>query len=207
MADDVVWYVAYGSNLSFERFAVYLTGGPIPFSTTGRHQEGARDPAPPTGDQPFTLERSLLFTGSSPQWGDGGTAVVDHDHNPITPTLARAYRIARTQFEDVLAQENRLATPVQLDLGALLAGPIDVANRKYGRVDLVGEIEGEPAVTLASPQQPSGLAPADLSYLRVMAIGLAEAWGFDPRAAADYLSSRPGNAGRFDPSRLADDLS
>lgn len=206
MNSEAVWYVAFGSNLALERFSVYLTGGPIPFSTTGRHQVGARDPSPPTGDQPFTLERSLLFTGSSPQWGDGGTAAIDHDHNPVTPTLGRAYRITLGQFEDVLAQENRLDVPVALDLGALLARPLDVVDRKYGRAELIGDIEGEPAVTLASPVRPTGLAPADASYLRVMARGLGQAWDMDARAAADYLSSRPGNAGRYDPAALAEQL-
>lgn len=203
MADRHVWYAAFGSNLSAERFGVYLSGGPIPFSTTGRVQQGARNPTAPTADRPFTLERSLLFTGASPQWGGGGTAVIDTDHNPITPTSARIYRITLEQFEDVFAQENRLDTPIALDIGALLAGPVDLTDRRYGRVELLDEIDGEPVMTFTSPQRPTTLAAADPSYLRVMALGLAEAWGLSARQAADYLAMRPGNAGVHDPAQLA----
>lgn len=206
MSESNVWYVAYGSNLSAERFAVYLTGGPIPFSTTGRVQAGARNPTLATASQPFTLERSLLFNGSAAQWGGGGTAIIDSDHNPITPTLARAYRITLEQFEDVFAQENRLDAAVPFDVGALLAGPLDLSDRKYGRVELVGEIDGEPALTFTSPQRPTGLAAADVSYLRIMGIGLAESWDLSSRAAADYLAMRPGNAGVHDPAALATSL-
>lgn len=205
-ADSYVWYAAYGSNLSAERFGVYLTGGLIPFNTTGRVQDGARNTAPATADRAFTLQRSLLFNGSASQWGGGGTAIIDSDHNPITPTMSRAYRITLEQFEDVFAQENRLDNPVPFDVGRLLGGPLDLSTRKYGRVELVGEIDAEPVLTFTSPQRPTGLAPADVSYLRVMAIGLAEAWGLDARAAADYLAMRPGNAGVHDPAKLATTL-
>lgn len=207
MSDTHVWYAAYGSNLSSERFAVYLTGGPIPFSTTGRVQAGARNPTPATEDRPFTLERTLLFTGAARQWGDGGTAIIDSDHNPVTPTLSRVYRITMEQFEDVFAQENGLDAPIPFDAGALLAGPLDLSHRKYGRVELVGEIDGEPVLTFCSVERPTGLNAADPSYLQIMAIGLAETWDMDVRAAADYLAMRPGNAGVHDPAALATTLS
>lgn len=206
MTDTYVWYAAYGSNLSAERFGVYLTGGAIPFSTTGRVQDGARNAAPATADRPFTLERSLLFNGSAPQWGGGGTAIIDSDHNPVTPTLSRAYRITLEQFEDVFVQENRLDAPIPFDIGALMAGPVDLTDRKYGRVELVAEIDSEPVLTFTSPHRPKGLAPADVSYLRIMGIGLRETWDLSPRAAADYLAMRPGNAGFHDPAVLATSL-
>lgn len=203
MTDTYVWYASYGSNLSAERFGVYLTGGPIPFSTTGRVQDGARNPAPATANQPFTIERSLLFTGKAKQWGGGGSAIIDTEHNPVTPTLSRAYRITLEQFEDVFAQENGLDAPIPFDVGALIAGPIDLSSRKYGRIELVGEIDSEPVLTFCSPQRPTGLNPADASYLRVMGIGLMETYELSARGAADYLVMRPGNAGFHDPVELA----
>lgn len=206
MTAQHVWYAAFGSNLSADRFSVYLTGGPIPHSTNGRIQKGARNPSLPTADEAFVMERSLLFTGASPHWGGGGTAAIDADHNPITPTMARAYRITLEQFEDVFAQENRLDAPVTVDLPPLLAGPVDLVDRKYGRVELMGEIGTEPVVTLTTRQRPTELAAADPSYLTVMGKGLVESWGLSPRAAADYLASRPGNAGFFDPDELATTL-
>ena len=206
MNEPHVWYAAFGSNLMAERFHVYLTGGAIPLSTTGRVQRGARNPALPSGDQPFHLERSLLFSGASAQWGGGGTATIDAHHNPISPTMARVFRITLGQFEDVFAQENGLAQPVAVELGPLQAGTVDLTDRKYGRVERVGEIDGEPVVTLASPAPPAALTTADLSYLTVMGRGLMQSWNVTARAAADYLASRPGNAGFVDPGILATTL-
>ncbi|CCH80358.1 hypothetical protein BN12_90013 [Nostocoides japonicum T1-X7] len=43
--DDLVWYAAYGSNLSLERFHCYVAGGRPP---GGRHTyPGCRDASPP----------------------------------------------------------------------------------------------------------------------------------------------------------------
>ncbi len=202
--DISIWYAAFGSNLRRERFAVYLTGGPIPGSTTGRIQEGARDTSPPTGDRPFVIERSLLFTGRSPQWGDGGTAAIDSDHNPITPTLGRAYRITSGQFEDVFRQENLEPEILSVDLETLAArGHLDLSSRKYGRVDVVGAIDNELVLTITTPGRPSNLQPAHQSYLEVMAAGLISCHGLSAVEAARYLASRPGNAGLVDPTALA----
>lgn len=205
-ADDAtgIWYAAFGSNLFRARFCVYLTGGQIPGSPSGRVQEGARNPALPTGDRPFTIERTLLFTGRSGQWGDGGTAAIDSDHNPVTPTLGRAYRITLSQFEDVVRQENRLPQTPEIPLDLLAEqGHLDVSSNKYGRVAIVGEIDGDPVATITTPGRPANLQPAHESYLRVMARGLIESHRLGVEEAAGYLASRPGNAGLVDPGALA----
>ncbi len=205
--DEMLWYAAFGSNLLRERFLVYLTGGTIPGSTTGKVQAGARNPALPSGDQPFAIQRTMVFAGASPQWGNGGTAAVDHDQDPTTPTLGRAFRISLSQFEDVVAQENRLAAPPSIDLAAAVAGEwLDVSPNKYGRVALVGRIEDEPVLTITTLGRPANLTPAHNSYLAIMASGLEQTWGLGPPEAAEYLSSRPGNFGHVDPVALAEYL-
>src|SRR5438132_918472 len=71
-----VWYAAYGSNLSRERFDVYLRGGtPV----GGRHEyPGCRDQSPPVEDQRWDCRSSLRFGGKRPSqtWG-GGVALID----------------------------------------------------------------------------------------------------------------------------------
>lgn len=202
--DRSLWYVAFGSNLLRERFLVYLTGGPIPGSTTGKVQDGARDVSPPTGDQPFVIERTLLFCGRSDNWGGGGTAAVDADHNPVTPTLARAYRITSSQFEDVFRQENREPELIEINVDHLANRKnLDLSQRKYGRLSVVGEIDGEMAATITTPTRPNDLRPADPSYLVTMARGLMSSHGLTAKAAADYLASRPGNAGWINPAEFA----
>ena len=53
--DDPVWYVAYGSNLSRERFRAYLEGGrPV---GSRRHYAGGRDTSPPRESRVLRLRR------------------------------------------------------------------------------------------------------------------------------------------------------
>ena len=201
--ERAVWYSAFGSNLLRDRFIVYLTGGVIPHSTTGRIQEGARDNSLPTGDRPITIDRTLVFAGSSGQWGDGGTAAVDPDLDRSTPTLGRAYRITCRQFEDVFRQENRESSAVPLDLDALTRdGYVDLSNGKYGRAVVVGSVGDELAVTITTRERPTSLRAAHTSYLSVMAKGLMESWGLSEKAAAEYLATRAGNAGTVDPNEI-----
>ena len=60
---ELVWYVAYGSNLSRARLQEYLDRGP--------------DPSPPRDDRPLTIGHPLFFAGRSKVW-TGGRAYVDH---------------------------------------------------------------------------------------------------------------------------------
>jgi hypothetical protein len=98
--DDLVWYVAYGSNLSRERFLRYLG-------------------EPPLADRPLTIGHALWFGGESVVW-TGGRAYVDHESQPGRRTLARAWLLSRAQWDELHRQENGPEGdryPVLLDLG------------------------------------------------------------------------------------------
>ena len=108
MADDLVWYAAYGSNLWPERFACYLTGGTAPGSTTA--SPGARNPAPARATEASKCDHERFYAGESRRWHGGGVAFLatdPGDHN----TPLRLYLITTEQFEDVFAQENGLDAP------------------------------------------------------------------------------------------------
>ncbi len=203
-----IWYAAFGSNVHRDRLLVYLTGGTIPFSPSGRVQEGARDASEPTGDQPFLIERTLLFAGRAKQWGDAGVAFCDSDHNPITPTHGRAYRLTAGQVEDVFRQENGQSEliPLDFDLLSATAPRLDRPELRLGSVQRLGEIGGEPVVTITSPSRPPALNAAHVSYLTVIGHGLMTSWDFSAQEAAFYLASRPGNAGIVDPVELTTTL-
>src|SRR5438552_4124720 len=83
-----VWYATYGSNLSRERFDVYLRGGtPV----GGAHTyPGCRDPSPPASDRPWECDFGLRFGGRSQTWG-GGVALIDRIPGEL-PTKLRLYR-------------------------------------------------------------------------------------------------------------------
>lgn len=205
--DQPVWYVAYGSNVLKERFLTYLQGGPIPNSTTGQRQDAARDSSLPTSDQPYAIDRTLFFAGSSSRWGDGGVAFLDADTRPASEVKGRAWRITLGQFEDLFRQENGLSDLVPIDFDNLVsAGRLEVVDRWYGRVEVVGQIEGLPVLTLASPKLPADTAPAHISYLAVIAEGLGQSWGLTAEESADYLAQIPGIQGRYAATAILADL-
>ena len=82
--EDVVWYVAYGSNLSRARLQEYLDRGP--------------DPTPPRADRPVTIGLTLYFAGGSMLWG-GGRAYVDHVAATLRGALERCIEAATTSEE------------------------------------------------------------------------------------------------------------
>jgi hypothetical protein len=206
---DLVWYAAYGSNLSTNRFLTYLNGGPVPHSPAGRVQAGARDRSPPLDSRPLVLPHPLLFARSSAGWGGGGVAFLGADPVGAT-TLGRAWLITRNQFADVAGQENGQALSLDLDavdLSALKPASLEVCDGWYGRVLLLGPgPDGHPLVTITCPSADElARRPAHASYLRVIGIGLMETWLLSPAAAARYLADRDGNQG-IDAEALAGDL-
>ena len=94
---ESVWYVAYGSNLSRERFGHYVDA--------------------PLDDRPTTIGHPVWFGGESVIW-TGGRAYLDHEAAPGRVTLARAWLLDTAQWDHLHAQENRGGNyPVVLDLG------------------------------------------------------------------------------------------
>lgn len=184
-----LWYGAYGSNLSRDRFEAYLSGG-RPAGAT-RHYPGARDPSPPTDDRPLLLPGRLFFAWDSPTWG-GGIAFYDADAEGTV--YARAYRITTEQFSDLAAQEMRRDPGAELDLSQVLAqrrhsyGP-----GRYETLHLVGELDDLPVVTFTAPEghglRPNAPAP---SYRATISRGLRECHGLSATAIDDYLRAAGG---------------
>ena len=94
---ESVWYVAYGSNLSRERFRRYVDD--------------------PVADRPTTIGHPVWFGGESVIW-TGGRAYLDHEAAPGRVTLARAWPVDAEQWDHLHARENGGGNyPVVLDLG------------------------------------------------------------------------------------------
>jgi hypothetical protein len=173
-AADLVWYVAYGSNLSWRRFSWYL--------------ERCRDSTPPRRWAAVEVPHRLLFARTSTRWEDAGVAFLDPAPTPGVRSLCRAWLLTREQFADVLAQECGLA------VGSLEVPPLEAASivarpgHWYGCLVPLGSHQGWPLVTFtdegAADLVPIGPGPA---YRAVIAEGLAEAHGLTPDEAADYI--------------------
>jgi len=213
---DHVWYAAYGSNLSRDRFTHYLTGGRPPGAARG--YDGARDASEPLGDVPLTLEGQVYFAWDSPTWGggiafydpdaSGGVVDVGPDAGGAPGVAARAYLVTGEQFSDVASQEMRRPIGRDLPLAELFReGRTAVLGPgRYDTLHVVGEVDAVPVVTFTASWEHASAAlnpPVD-AYLRTIATGLAESHGWDPPEICDYLLSRPGSAPTWTPDALAD---
>ncbi len=203
--DDLVWYAAYGSNLSLERFHCYVAGGRPP---GGRHTyPGCRDASPPRADRPLVAEGSVHFAEESTVWG-GGMAF--YDPARPGPALMRGYLLTCAQLVDVVTQEmhrdprGRAAEDPPRDVEPLLLAPVrDPSVRAatvalgpghYETVHRLGRLDGRAVLTMSH-----GGGAADLranlpsaAYLRWVVSGLRDAHGLTPGDIADYLLGCPG---------------
>jgi hypothetical protein len=181
-----VWYAAYGSNLSRERFLTYVRGGRP--AGAARTYPGARDPSLPSAEVAFTMPGRMFFGWESPTWGGG---IAFYDSTSEGSVLARAYRLTEQQFADVAAQEMHREPGEDLDLGQVLEhARHEVGPGRYETLHLVGELDGDPVLTFTT-RDPSSLplnAPV-AAYLRTVAVGLAHTHELDEQAVADYLLS------------------
>lgn len=196
-----VWYGCYGSNLSTERFRYYLAGGAPRGST--RAQPGCRDRSAPTGDRAVTLPGAVHFAHHATGWG-GAVAFLDVAAAGSAP--GRAYRVSEGQLADVVAQENgRPPGSVDVDVAAVLAaGRLEVCPGWYGTVAYVGQVDGEPLVTITSAWSAADVEPAPPSaaYLRTIAAGLVEVHRWSTAEVVAHLETCPGVGPDWTTARL-----
>jgi hypothetical protein len=186
-----VWYVAYGSNLSRERFCYYIRGGRPDGS--GRHSPGCRDTSEPLDSFGVLIDGSVYFAGHSSGWRAG---MAFYDPRATGEVAARAYLITAEQFVDVLAQETRQSIGITVDLAPAFRGDrYSKGVGGYSTLVRVGERRGAPLVTFTRDLDTApGLAAPSATYLAAMATGLREAHGWSQMQIDRYLSALPGTA-------------
>lgn len=102
MNTDLVWYVAYGSNLSNERFLCYIRGGTPEGSD--KAFEGCRDTTLPRDVKPEILDRELYFAENSKGWQGMGVSFIRNESSNTSKTYVIKYLITREQLEDLAKQ-------------------------------------------------------------------------------------------------------
>ena len=194
-----LWYVAYGSNLSLDRFRVYLRGGrPV---GGAREYPGCRDPLGPDRDVPVMLRGGLRFVGVSSVWGGGGMAV--YDGGAVGQVAARAYQISAEQFVDILAQEMRLEPDLDADLTAVReTGRHSLGPGRYQTLAHLGDRDGLPMLTFTSADVDHRVNAPSEGYLRTIASGLRESHGWTSSMIGSYLARFPGAAGSWSPRSI-----
>ena len=201
----LVWYAAYGSNLSAARFRHYIEGGRP--AGAQRTYPGARDPSAPLADEPLWLPGSVYFALQSTVWG-GGMAFYDRDAPGKTP--ARAYLLTVGQFSDVAEQE--MHRPPSSDLAvadAVASGEHRYGPGRYETLVSCGERLGHPVLTLTAPWRLGDvpLVAPSAPYLAMLGAGLVEAHGWSAGRAAAHLAGLPGAVGAWSERAVRDVLS
>lgn len=180
-----VWYAAYGSNLSRERFDVYLRGG-RPEGATHTYP-GCRDPSDPSDDIADELDAQLAFGGFSQTWG-GGVAFIRDQAG--ARTKVRLYLLTLEQFEDVVAQENWIV-PGTVTIEPATEQVVLDGDHTYRLVIPLGTRDGLPLLTVS--QLPvTEVAEPTAAYLLHIATGLRASHGLDTDEVVAYLSAAPG---------------
>ena len=195
-----LWYVAYGSNLSRERFDCYLRGGRP--AQARRNYPGCRDPQSSQADAPVLIPGGLRFVGESSVWG-GGLAV--YDSAAEGEVAARAYLISAEQFVDVLAQETRCEPGLDIDLTPVReTGWHSFGPGHYQTLANVGIRDKMPMLTFTSGRATELIENApSTAYLRTIACGLSESHGWSTTQISRYLARFPGAAGNWTPESIA----
>ena len=159
---DLVWYAGYGSNLSRERFACYVSGGTP--AGASRAYTGCRDHTPPRDTAAVRFPGRLTFAGESLVWG-GGRAYLEA--GGTGEVVGRAYLITTEQLDDIAEQE-----------------------RYYDGRTLVAERGGVAVVALTSTATQQAAAPS-AAYLRTILHGLTDGL-LELDAAIAYLLAAEG---------------
>jgi len=190
---DLVWYVAYGSNLASQRLRYYLVGGrPLGGRRT---YVGARNQSEPLLTRPVELSGGLRFAGQSLAWG-GGIAFYD-PHAANGRVRARAYLLEHTQVSDVVAQETRRPPAIDLDLvAARVHESCRLGGSAYDLALRLEDLDDRPAMTITSSTAAEPTAPSP-AYLGWICRGLYEAFAWTPAQARDYLLPFPGVRGSW----------
>ncbi|GGZ20390.1 hypothetical protein GCM10007049_11210 [Echinicola pacifica] len=200
---DYVWYASYGSNLLESRFLCYIQGGKPAGSS--RTYSGCKDVTLPTGNRPHELPYELYFAKKASVWNDGGVAFIDVATETEDKTLARKYRITRSQFMELVQQENNIPDTIILDLDQVKADKYlcFIDRGWYNTIVYLGDYEGEPIFTFTSSTLYEPNIKPDIAYLMTIIGGLKECHNLSDESIMDYLYSKRGIRDMFDEEELA----
>ncbi|HEV3370781.1 MAG TPA: hypothetical protein VG074_14535, partial [Acidimicrobiales bacterium] len=173
--------------------------------------EGCTDTTAPLDDIALELPQSLYFAGWSHRaWGGTAAGFITLGARK-PPTLARAYLIAPTQFQEIVRQENAHVASVEgieLDLDqAREHGHTRILSQgHYSELIYCGERDGYPMLTFTASENRTDFNRPSPPYLRMIHAGLQESHGLSTDDAVAYLRGKPGIRGRWTAAQLVECL-
>lgn len=194
--EEYVWYVSYGSNISKTRFLCYIKGDKPKGSK--KTEKGCRDPSMPKFDKLTSIEQPLYFAKSSQRWS-GGVAFIGLKKTKKEITLGRMYLIKKSQFVDIVRQEND-DEYLNIDFDKVInQSSLKISESKYGNIIYLGKELNIPKFTFTSPKDILNVKfnPPSKEYLRMIASGLKEAYKFPKEKLAGYFIEKSGVKGNY----------
>jgi len=179
-----VWYLGYGSNLHEQRFLCYIKGGIPQYGK--KCNNGCTDKTPPLENKTITISYPLYFALPNSQketsnWGAGGVAFINPQENKSVKTLCRMWKITEHQYKEVRQQEG---------------------VSWYNKEIRLGDDNGIPIFTITHfPILTNIISPSD-TYIKTIASGLRETYGFTVEHIIDYLLDKEGIQNRIEKDRL-----
>lgn len=139
---DYVWYAAYGSNLSNERFLNYIEGGV--YRLTGKYCDGCSDKSRWIDECIKSYKGEMYYGNNSGSWEGKGVAFFDSSKDNFVKM--RLYKITREQFHQIQGHEGKSAS-------------------WYGKRECLDVLEdGCEVYTLTSESRREPVAPCDKYY-------------------------------------------
>ena len=161
---DEIWYACYGSNLSADRFRLYIEGGY--FELTGRSYSGCRNKELWKDTDFRSFPGRLYFGNNSGTWFNTGVAFYEQKND--YRTYMRLYKITWEQLLDLQTQEGASAN-------------------WYGKRICLGIHEdGCPIYTITSETKRKENKPHEL-YIQLMKEALIEECGVEAKMVKRYL--------------------
>ncbi|MGD8305562.1 MAG: hypothetical protein PVF17_02820, partial [Ignavibacteria bacterium] len=209
--NDLVWYCSYGSNLSYERFKLYLFGGASPL--VNRAYPGCQDKTKPLKDIPYEIPYEMYFAKKVKFWEDKAVAFIDDTKSNELKTFSRMYLIKKTQFEEIVNQENnpfQSSNPISINIeelkrtGYLLLGS-DEENRFYGKVLFIGVFEDAPIVTFTSKWSMNDISfnEPSIKYLKTIISGIREKRKIDKEELLNHFTNINGIKDNYTHKKLS----
>ena len=194
--DDAVWYVAYGSNLSRERFRAYLEGG----------RRWARDATTPVAATPRSRARAGCSASPAASASPAPRRCGAAGWRSSIPTATARWWPGPTWSASASSAtwwpRSRTASPAATSSAAPTAAS-RALSRFYDTSSSSSPDDGVPVMTItaraASSEPP--VAPA-APYLTTILAGLADGCGLDAEARVDYLLRARGVAPAWDRAGL-----
>lgn len=164
--NEYVWYVAYGSNMCYERFATYIEGGY--YERNGKEYTACADTTLPTETRKVEIHLPMYFANyNMGSWENSAVSFLDV--NGFGESYGRAYLIKESQLTHIHTQEGRGAN-------------------WYPDIVELGEIEGIKALTVTNKntKRYSPMSEISAAYLSTIMDGLQE-MGESAELAFDYV--------------------